>query len=118
MKTHTKVSAALMAACTTIAACTPPAADVQARYVSPAGYNARTCAQLATEAAALAQNEARLAAAQDKARANDTNIVTAAVILLPVAGLLAMANKDYAAELSAVRGELEAVEQARSARGC
>jgi hypothetical protein len=101
-----------------LAGCASNAADIAPSYVSPVAYQSYTCQQLALEAQSLSTRAATLSGAQDKQRTNDTIATTAAVIIFWPAAFLVGGDKQTAAELAQMKGQMVAVEQASIAKKC
>lgn len=98
--------------------CAKKPEDIPATFVSPAMYERSTCNQLAAERTAVFTALNEKTAAQNRARGNDTAIVTGAVLLLPIAGLFAMGGSDYETEIASLRGQLNAIDGAYRAKRC
>ena len=92
--------------------------NCNASYVSPVIYQSYTCQQLALEAQSVSARAAALSGAQDKQRTNDTIATTAAVVIFWPAAFLVGGDKQTAAELAQMKGQMVAVEQASIARKC
>jgi hypothetical protein len=98
--------------------CASSAADVAPAYVSPVAYQNYTCQQLALEAQSISTRAATLSGAQDKQRSNDGLATAAAVVIFWPAAFFVGGDKQTAAELSQMKGQMVAVEQASIARKC
>jgi hypothetical protein len=94
------------------------AADIAPAYVSPVAYQSYTCQQLALEAQAISTRAATLSGAQDTQRTNDGLATAAAVVIFRPAAFFVGGDKQTAAELSQMKGQMIAVEQASIARKC
>lgn len=96
-----------------VAACAQKPEDIQASYISPNTYTNLNCAQLRAEAARVDNAYTRAAAAQNKARSNDT----AGVILLglPVSSL---SGANQAAQIGDLKGRQEVLAQTMIERNC
>jgi hypothetical protein len=114
MKDHT---IALLSALL-LAGCASSAADITPSYVSPVMYQSYTCQQLAMEAQAISTRAATLSGAQEKQRTNDTIATTAAVVIFWPAAFFVGGDKQTAAELAQMKGQMVAVEQASTAKKC
>jgi hypothetical protein len=101
-----------------LAGCASSSADITAAYVSPVQYQSYTCQQLGQEAQAISARATQLAGAQDKQRTNDAIATTAAVIVFWPAAFLVGGDKQTAAELAQMKGQMNAVEQASIAKKC
>jgi hypothetical protein len=98
--------------------CASSAADITPTYVSPVTYQSFTCPQLGLEAQAISARAAALAGAQDSQRTKDAVATTAAVIIFWPAAFLVGGDKQTAAELAQMKGQLIAVEQASIQKNC
>ena len=108
----------VLSAVIAVSACAKKPEDIAATFVSPSMYDRSNCDQLAAERNAVfaALNEAN--AAQQRARGNDTAIVTASVLLLPIAGLFAMGGSDYETRIASLRGQINAIDSTYRAKNC
>jgi hypothetical protein len=98
--------------------CASSAADITPTYVSPVTYQSFTCVQLGQEAQAISARAAALPGAQDSQRTKDAVATTAAVIIFWPAAFLVGGDKQTAAELANMKGQLIAVEQASIQKNC
>ena len=98
--------------------CASSASDIQPAYISPVVYQGYTCQQLALEAQAISTRAATLSGAQDKQRTNDGLATAAAVVIFWPAAFLVGGDKQTAAELANMKGQMVAVEQASIAKKC
>ncbi|MGT2440319.1 hypothetical protein ACU4GH_36270 [Bradyrhizobium betae] len=98
--------------------CASSSQDISATYVSPVMYQNYTCQQLAMEAQAVSARAATLSGAQDSQRTKDTVATTAAVIIFWPAAFLVGGDKQTAAELGQMKGQLNAIEQASIMKKC
>ena len=108
----------VLSALVLVSACAKKPEDIAAAFVSPSMYDRSSCNQLAAERNAVftALNEAT--AAQQRARGNDTAIVTASILLLPIAGLFAMGGSDYETQIASLRGQMNAIDATYRAKSC
>jgi hypothetical protein len=98
--------------------CASSAADITPAYVSPVMYQSYTCQQLALEAQGVSARAAALSGAQDGQRTKDTVATTAAVIIFWPAAFLVGGDKQTAAELAQMKGQMVAIEQASIVKKC
>src|SRR4030081_1816355 len=98
--------------------CASSSADITPPYISPVMYQSYTCQQLAQEAQAVSQRAATLSGAQDKQRTNDGLATAAAVVIFWPAAVFVGGDKQTAAELAQMKGQMVAVEQASVAKKC
>ncbi|WP_249124620.1 hypothetical protein [Bradyrhizobium manausense] len=102
----------------TLAGCASSSSDISATYVSPVMYQTYNCQQLAMEAQAVSARAAALSGAQDSQRTKDVVATTAAVVIFWPAAFLVGGDKQTAAELAQMKGQLVAIEQASIAKKC
>jgi hypothetical protein len=98
--------------------CASSAADITPAYVSPVAYQSYTCQQLALEAQSISTRAAALSGAQDSQRTKDGWATAAAVVVFWPAAFLVGGDKQTAAELANMKGQMVAVEQASIAKKC
>lgn len=101
-----------------LAGCASASSDIAPAYISPVAYQQYTCPQLAQEAQAVSQRAAALSGAQDQKRTNDTIATTAAVVIFWPAAFLVGGDKQTAADLSQMKGQMIAIEQASNQKRC
>ncbi|ABA04751.1 lipoprotein, putative [Nitrobacter winogradskyi Nb-255] len=104
--------------CAALGGCASSSNEITAAYVSPVMYQGYTCQQLALEAQGVSARAAALSGAQDKQRTNDAVATTAAVIIFWPAAFLVGGDKQTAAELGQMKGQMNAIEQASIAKKC
>jgi len=104
--------------CAALIGCASSAADITATYVSPVQYSSYNCQQLGLEAQSVSARAAALSGAQDSQRTKDAVATTAAVIIFWPAAFLVGGDKQTAAELGQMKGQLVAIEQASIAKKC
>jgi hypothetical protein len=107
-----------VALCAALAGCASSAADITPAYVSPVQYQSYNCQQLALEAQSISTRAAALSGAQDSQRTKDGLATTAAIIVFWPAAFFVGGDKQTAAELAQMNGQMVAVEQASIARKC
>jgi len=81
-------------------------------------YQSYTCQQLALEAQSVSTRAAALSGAQDSQHTKDAVATTAAVIIFWPAAFLVGGDKQTAAELGQMKGQMVAIEQASIAKKC
>jgi hypothetical protein len=101
-----------------LAGCASSASDITPTYVSPIQYSSYNCQQLGLEAQSISARAAALSGAQDSQRTKDTLATTAAVIVFWPAAFFVGGDKQTAAELAQMKGQLVAVEQASIEKKC
>jgi hypothetical protein len=98
--------------------CVSSAADITPAYVSPITYQSFTCQQLGQEAQSISARAAALSGAQDSQHTKDGWTTAAAVVIFWPAAFLVSGDKQTAAELSQMKGQMVAVEQASIQKKC
>jgi hypothetical protein len=98
--------------------CASSAADIAPAYVSAVAYQSYTCQQLALEAQSISTRAATLSGAQDTQRTKDGFATAAAIVIFWPAAFFVGGDKQTAAELSQMKGQMVAVEQASIAKKC
>ena len=101
-----------------LGACASASSDIAPAYVSPVMYQNHTCQQLAMEAQGISQRAAALSGQQDQKRTNDTIATTAAVVIFWPAAFFVGGDKQTAAELGQMKGQMVAIEQASVMKKC
>jgi hypothetical protein len=81
-------------------------------------YQQHTCQQLAMEAQAVTARAASLSGAQDGQRTKDAWTTAAAVVIFWPAAFLVEGDKQTAAELAQMKGQMVAIEQASIVKKC
>src|SRR5712671_7917666 len=98
--------------------CASSSAEITPAYVSPVAYQSYTCQQLALEAQAISTRAATLSGAQDSQRSKDGLATAAAIVIFWPAAFFVGGDKQTAAELAQMKGQMVAVEQAANAKRC
>jgi hypothetical protein len=98
--------------------CASSSEDIMPAYVSPVAYQSYTCQQLALEAQSISTRAATLSGAQDSQRTKDGWATAAAVVVFWPAAFFVGGDKQTAAELAQMKGQMLAVEQASIAKKC
>src|SRR5215468_8450679 len=98
--------------------CASSASDITPTYVSPVQYSSYNCQQLALEAQSVSARAAALSGAQDSQRTKDTIATTAAVVIFWPAAFFVGGDKQTAAELAQMKGQMVAIEQTSIAKKC
>ena len=101
-----------------LAACASKSSDITPAYVSPVTYSSYTCQQLGLEAQSVATRAATLAGAQDDQRSRDQVATGVAIVVFWPAAFLVGGDKQTAAELAQMRGQMVAIEQASIQKNC
>jgi len=100
-----------------VGACASKSSDITATYVSPMQYENYNCHQL-EEAQRVSARAAEAAGAQDGQATKDAVATTAAVIIFWPAAFLVGGDKQTAAQLGRLKGEMEAIEQVSIRKQC
>jgi hypothetical protein len=103
---------------TALGGCASSSADITPAYVSPVAYQGYTCQQLALEAQAVSTRAATLSGVQDSKRTGDVVATTAAVVIFWPAAFLVGGDKQNAAELGLMKGQMVAIEQQSVQKKC
>lgn len=98
--------------------CASSSADITATYVSPVQYSSYNCQQLGLEAQSVSARAAILSGAQDSQRTKDQWSTAAAVVIFWPAAFLVGGDKQTAAELANMKGQMVAIEQASIQKKC
>ena len=98
--------------------CASSSSEITPAYVSPVIYQGYTCKQLALEAQAVSTRAASLSGVQDGQRTKDQWTTAAAVVIFWPAAFLVSGDKQTAAELGQMKGQMVAIEQASIAKNC
>lgn len=113
-----KVIGAAVAAAVFVSGCATRSDNIGAAYVSPIGYQSYSCAQLHQEAARISARAAAAIGAQDQKATNDAVATTVGVVLFWPALFFIKGDAASAAEVSRLKGEMEAIEQASVQKKC
>ncbi|UQR60287.1 hypothetical protein LRP30_25090 [Bradyrhizobium sp. C-145] len=94
------------------------AADITPADVSSVQYQSYTCQQLALEAQQISTRAATLSGTQDSQRTKDGVATAAAIVIFWPAAFFVGGDKQTAAGLAKMKGQMVAVEQASIAKKC
>jgi hypothetical protein len=108
----------IVALSATLCGCASSSSEIAPAYVSPVAYQSYTCQQLALEAQSISTRAATLSGAQDSQRSKDGLVTAAAIVVFWPAAFFVGGDKQTAAELSQMKGQMVAVEQASIAKKC
>jgi hypothetical protein len=108
----------IAALCAALCGCASSSSEIAPAYVSPVAYQSYTCQQLALEAQSISTRAATLSGAQDSQRSKDGLVTAAAIVVFWPAAFFVGGDKQTAAELSQMKGQMVAVEQASIAKKC
>jgi len=98
--------------------CAQKSEDIQGAYVSPMMYQSYNCRQVEQEARRVSARTAQISGVQDKKASNDAVATGVALVLFWPAAFFVGGNKENAAELGRLKGELEALEKASIEKKC
>ncbi len=101
-----------------LAGCATSPKDISAAYVSPVPYQSMSCEQLTAEASRVSAAAAAASGAQASQSGKDAAMVGVSLILFWPAIFFVGGDKASAAELSRLKGEMNAIEQANTTRNC
>lgn len=101
-----------------LAGCTSKSADIAPAYVSPLQYQSFTCPQLTAEAQRVSAAAAAAAGQQDSQATKDAVATTVGVLIVWPAFFLIQGDKQNAAQLAQLKGEMDAIEQASIQKNC
>src|SRR5258708_7698136 len=98
--------------------CASASSDNTPAHVSPVMYQAYTCPQLAQEAQPVSTRAASLSGVQDSKRTSDGVATAAAIVIFWPAAFFVGGDKQTAAELAQMKGQMVAIEQASIQEKC
>jgi hypothetical protein len=98
--------------------CASTSDKIAPTYISPMQYEAFNCPQLAEEAQRVSHRAAIVAGAQDSQASKDTAMTAVGVVIFWPALFFIGGDKQTAAELARLKGEMEAIEQASIRKNC
>jgi hypothetical protein len=109
----------LAAACSiVVAACAKDANEVGSAYVSPIAYENLTCLQLGQEAERVSARALQASGMQDSRATSDKVAMGVGLIVFFPALLLTKGNDENTAELSRLKGTMDAIEQISIRKNC
>ncbi len=118
MRTYVRAGLFTAVSAITVAGCASRSENIAAAYVSPTSYAAFKCDQIREEASRLSARAAQVAGAQDSKATNDAVATGVGVVLFWPALFFIKGDSTTAAELSRLKGEMEAIEQASIQKRC
>ena len=101
-----------------VAGCASRSDNIAAAYVSPTAYASWKCDQIRDEASRLSARAAQVSGAQDSKATNDAVATGVGVVLFWPALFFIKGDSTTAAELSRLKGEMEAIEQVSIQKRC
>ncbi len=108
----------LLGCAATMAGCASRSENVNAAYVSPNAYQSYSCDQIRAEAARVSSRAAAATGTQNSKATSDAVTTGVAVVLFWPAAFFIKGDGAGAAELSRLKGEMEALEQASVQKKC
>jgi hypothetical protein len=108
----------MVALAAALGGCASSSSEIAPAYVSPVAYQSYTCQQLGLEAQSISTRAATLSGAQDSQRSKDGLVTAAAIVVFWPAAFFVGGDKQTAAELSQMKGQMVAIEQASIAKNC
>ncbi len=113
-----KVFASAVVCAVLVSACASRSDSIAAAYVSPVAYASYSCSQLRAEATRVSSRAAQAVGAQDTKATNDAVATGVGVVLFWPALFFIKGDNTTAAEVSRLKGEMEAIEQASIQKKC
>lgn len=101
-----------------ISGCAQKAEQVTSTYVSPLTYQSYSCKQVAQEASRVSSRVGELSGVQNKKASDDAVATGVALVVFWPAAFFIKGDKQTAAELGRLKGELEALEKASIQKNC
>jgi hypothetical protein len=113
-----RVVVASVLAAVFLSGCAQDPKDIAPSYVSPMAYQGYTCEQIGQEAQRVSDRAVQLTGTQAQKATNDKIAMGVSLIVFWPAVFLIKGDKETAAELARLRGELDALDQASIAKHC
>jgi hypothetical protein len=104
--------------CTVLAGCATRADNIAPAYVSTVGYQGLSCKQLSLEATDISARAAAAAGMQDQKATGDAVATGVALVVFWPALFLIRGDGTQAAEVSRLKGEMQAIETSSRRKGC
>ena len=101
-----------------LAGCATRSQDIVTAYVSPTQYQNYSCTQLREEAARVSSRAAAASGMQDQNATNDAIATGVALVVFWPAAFLVHGNGANAQEVSQLKGDMDAIEQANIQKKC
>lgn len=101
-----------------VSGCASGSGDIGAAYVSPNQYASYSCPQLNEEATRISSRAAAAIGAQDQKATNDAVATGVAIVVFWPALFFIKGDGASAAEVSRLKGEMEAIESASVRKRC
>ena len=107
-----------LTACAVLAGCASRAHNITPAYVSTVGYQGLSCKQLAIEATDISSRAAAATGMQNQKATGDAVAMGVALVVFWPALFLLKGDGAQAAEVSRLKGEMQAIETTSRRRGC
>lgn len=114
----TRLTILASAAAIGLAGCADKAEDISAAYVSPLAYQGLSCKQIAQEASRVSNRVGEVSGVQNKKAKDDAVATGVALVIFWPAAFFIKGDKQTAAELGRLKGELQALEQTSIQKNC
>jgi len=113
-----RLSFLTVAAAFFLASCAEKAENITPAYVSPLAYQGYSCRQISQEASRVSARVREISGVQNKKAQDDAVATGVALVIFWPAAFFVKGDKQTAAELSRLKGELEALEQTSIQKNC
>jgi hypothetical protein len=101
-----------------VAGCASKSSEITAAYVSPIQYQSFTCPQLAEEAQRVSAAAVAASGAQDSQATKDAVATTVGVIVFWPSLFFIGGDKQNAAQLAQLKGQMDAIQQESIRKNC
>ena len=113
-----KNSYSLLAGVLLLAGCATKADEIAPAYVSSVAYQGLTCNQLSVEAQNVSARAAAVSGVQNKKAGQDAALTTVGIVVFWPTLLFMSGDGANAAEVSRLKGEMQAIEDTSRAKKC
>lgn len=113
-----KITSVALLTALLLSACAKGSDEITASYISPITYQNYSCSQLSAEAQRVSAEASKMSGVQDDKASSDAVATTVAVVLFWPAAFLVKGDGQTAAELSKLKGQFNAIEQASIQKKC
>ena len=101
-----------------LAGCAQKAETISPTYISPLAYQGYSCKQIVEEASRVTSKVSEISGVQNKKASDDAVATGVALVLFWPAAFFIKGDKQTAAELGRLKGELEALEKTSIQKKC
>ena len=101
-----------------LAACAEKAENIAPTYISPIAYQSYSCKQIVEEATRVSSRVGELSGVQNEKASDDAVATGVALVIFWPAAFFIKGDKQTAAELGRLKGELEALEKSSIQKKC